>query len=141
MFIRSCRVQWWQLKTSETGQEPRRRSEHPTPSAMSLSQRASSHVTTGSNNSATWHDCTVCAACLLFWRSPTESHNTDKHGAVNGHGPSCPTIWNLVRNKNTTANNVSLRVEGAFGALDSDCLPVSRGGCSAVLNSSGQIFV
>ena len=31
---------------------------------------------------ATWHDCTVCAACLLFWRNPTESNNTDKHGAV-----------------------------------------------------------
>ena len=52
MFIRSCRVQWWQLKMSETRQEPKRRSEHPTTSAMRLSQRASSHVTTGSNKSA-----------------------------------------------------------------------------------------
>ena len=61
--------------------------------------------------------------------------------ALDRHGPSCPTILNLVRNKNTTANNVSLRVEGSFGALDSDnvkvegslsnSLPVSRGGCSA----------
>ena len=57
MVIRSCRVQWWQLKTSETRQEPKRRPEHPTPSAMRLLQRASSHVTTRSNNSATWHDC------------------------------------------------------------------------------------
>ena len=140
MVIRSCRVQWWQLKTSETGQEPRRRSEHPTPSAMRLSQRASSHVTTGSNNSATWHDCT--------WTGAQTNRNPR---ALTGHGPSCPTIWNLVWNKNTTANNVSLRVEGAFGALDSDnvkvegslsnSLSVSRGGCSAVLNSTGQIFV
>ena len=46
---------------------------------------------------------------------------TDKHGAVNGHGLLCPTIWNLVRNKNTTANNVSLRVDGAFGATRHVC--------------------
>ena len=66
MFIRSCRVQWWQLKMSETRQEPKRRSEHPTTSAMRLSQRASSHVTTGSNNSATY-----CFRILSF--SFTES--------------------------------------------------------------------
>ena len=71
MFIRSCRVQWWQLKTSETGQEPRRRSEHPTPSAMSLSQRASSHVTTGSNNSARQYLRSLFCAftCALSLRS------------------------------------------------------------------------
>ena len=71
MVILSCRVQWWQLKMSETRQEPKRRSEHPTTSAMRLSQRASSHVTTGSNNSAT-----CCFRILSFsftesvcWRS------------------------------------------------------------------------
>ena len=40
---------------SETGQEPKRRSEHPKPSVMRLSQRASSNVTTGSTNSATFY--------------------------------------------------------------------------------------
>ena len=79
MFIRSCRVQWWQLKMSETGQEPRRRSEHPTPSAMRLLQRASLHVT-GSKNSAAWHDCTVCAT----WtgRKPI---------GIQGRKPGCDT--------------------------------------------------
>ena len=87
MFIRSCRVQWWQLKMSETRQEPKRRSEHPTTSAMRLSQCASSHVTTGSNKSAyiaggnmqaskavvVSHSCSVCLRGILF-KPPRRPH-------------------------------------------------------------------
>ena len=71
MFIRSCRVQWWQLKTSETVEEPRRRSEHPTSRAMRLSQRASSHATTGSNKQ---RNMAMCGAHLaLFSASAGEA--------------------------------------------------------------------
>ena len=56
---------------SETRQEPKRRSEHPTPSVMRRSQRASSKVTTGSNISATWHDWVLgvlhALPGLVFW--------------------------------------------------------------------------
>ena len=40
LIVVSCRVQWWQLKTSETGEDLRQASERPTLSAMSSRRHA-----------------------------------------------------------------------------------------------------